>query len=66
MSSAAGRRSLNLSATVKMAVADAEVEISQEPAGEVRLGAPDLEHAKTGVLNGLTSASGQRICDHAI
>jgi hypothetical protein len=27
---------------------------------------PDLEHAKTAVLNSLTSASGQRTYDHAI
>jgi hypothetical protein len=30
------------------------------------LALPDLEHAKTAVLNSLTSASGQRTCDHAI
>jgi integrase len=30
------------------------------------LALPDLEHAKTAVLNGLTSASGQRTYDHAI
>jgi integrase len=30
------------------------------------LALPDLEHAKTGVLNSLTSASGQRTYDHAI
>jgi hypothetical protein len=30
------------------------------------LGLPDLEHAKTAVLNSLTSASGQRTYDHAI
>src|SRR6184192_1125030 len=30
------------------------------------LAPPDLEHAKTAVLNSLTSASGQRTYDHAI
>jgi|HubBroStandDraft_6_1064221.scaffolds.fasta_scaffold1689235_2 hypothetical protein len=30
------------------------------------LALPDLEHAKTSVLNSLTSASGQRTYDHAI
>jgi hypothetical protein len=30
------------------------------------LALPDLEHAKMAVLNGLTSASGQRTYDHAI
>ena len=30
------------------------------------LAVPDLEHAKTAVLNSLTSASGQRTYDHAI
>jgi hypothetical protein len=30
------------------------------------LALPDLEHAKTAVLNSLTSASGQRTFDHAI
>jgi hypothetical protein len=30
------------------------------------LALPDLEHAKTAVLNTLTSASGQRTYDHAI
>jgi hypothetical protein len=30
------------------------------------LALPDLEHAKTAVLNSLTSANGQRTYDHAI
>ena len=30
------------------------------------LALPDLEHAKTAVLNSLTSTSGQRTYDHAI
>jgi hypothetical protein len=30
------------------------------------LALPDLQHAKTAVLNSLTSASGQRTYDHAI
>lgn len=51
---------VKLSATVKEAVADAEVEISQEEDSEVRLARPDLEQTKTAVLNSLTSASGQR------
>jgi hypothetical protein len=53
--------------TVKEAVADAEAEISQEEIAQGRaLALPDLEHAKTAVLNSLTSASGQRTYDHAI
>jgi hypothetical protein len=32
----------------------------------VLLALPDLEHAKTAVLNSLTSASGQRTYEHAI
>jgi hypothetical protein len=30
------------------------------------LALPDLEHAKTAVLNSLTSASGQRTYEHAV
>jgi hypothetical protein len=30
------------------------------------LALPDLEHAKTAVLNGLSSATGQRTYEHAI
>ena len=30
------------------------------------LALPDLEQAKTAVLNSLTSANGQRTCEHAI
>jgi integrase len=37
----------------------------KKPAKRV-LALPDLEHAKTAVLNSLTSASGQRTYDHAI
>src|ERR1700674_4872243 len=48
---------MKLSATVKEAVADVQVEISQEEGAE---------HAKTAVLNSLTSVSGQRTYDHAI
>jgi hypothetical protein len=44
---------MNLSATAKEAVADAEGEISQEEATERVLALPDLEHAKTAVLNTL-------------
>src|ERR1700756_4004602 len=36
----------------------------QPPKRVLRL--PDLEHAKTAVLNSLTSVSGQRTYDHAI
>jgi hypothetical protein len=60
------KASMNLSATVKEAVADAEAEISKEEVAKRVLGLPDLEHAKTAVLNSLTSASGQRTYDHAI
>jgi integrase len=57
---------MKLSATAKEAVADVQVEISQEEAAKRVLALPDLEHAKTAVLNTLTSASGQRTYDHAI
>jgi hypothetical protein len=57
---------MKLSATVKEAVADAEAEISQEEVAQRVLALPDLEHAKTAVLNSLTSSSGQRTYDHAI
>ena len=57
---------MNLSATVKEAVADVQVEISQEESPKRVLALPDLEHAKTAVLNSLTSANGQRTYDHAI
>jgi len=39
---------------------------SRKKAPKRVLALPDLEHAKTAVLNSLTSASGQRIYDHAI
>jgi integrase len=51
---------------VKEAVADAEVEISQEEDAEARPGAPGPRTAKTAVVDSLTSASGQRTYDHAI
>jgi integrase len=57
---------VKLSATVKEAVADANVEISQEEVAEAVLALPDLEQAKAAVLNSLTSSSGQRTYDHAI
>ena len=38
----------------------------QKKAPKCVLALPDLEHAKTAVLNSLTSASGQRTYDHAI
>ena len=50
---------------MKEAVADAEVEISHEEPAKRVLALPNLEHAKTAVLNSLTSASGQRTYDHA-
>jgi integrase len=57
---------MKLSTTAKEAVADVQVEISQEGPPKRALALPDLEHAKTAVLNSLTSASGQRTYDHAI
>ena len=57
---------MKLSPTVKEAVADGSVEISQKKAPKRVLALPDLEHAKTAVLNSLTSASGQRTYEHAI
>jgi integrase len=59
-------RWLKLSATLKEAVADAEAEIRKKKSPKRVLALPDLEHAKTAVLNSLTSASGQRTYDHAI
>jgi integrase len=47
------------------AVADAEAESRRKKAPTRVLTLPDLEHAKTAVLNSLTSASGQRTYDHA-
>jgi len=58
---------MKLSATVKEAVADVQVEISQEEGAEARLGASRTSNMpKTAVLNSLTSVSGQRTYDHAI
>src|ERR1700687_2322049 len=57
---------MKLSATVEEAVADVQVEVSQEEGPKRVLALPDLEHAKTAVLNSLTSVSGQRTYDHAI
>ena len=51
---------------MKEAVADAEVEISQEEVAEAGAGPPDLEQLTTAVLNSLTSASGHRTYEHAI
>jgi integrase len=51
---------------VKEAVADADVETHKTKPPKRVLALPDLEHAKTAVLNSLTSASGQRTYDHAI
>jgi hypothetical protein len=39
---------------------------SRKKAPQRVLALPDLEHAKTAVLNSLTSVSGQRTYDHAI
>jgi hypothetical protein len=57
---------VKLSATVKEAVADARVEIPEKKLPKRILALPDLEHAKTALLNSLTSRSGQRTYDHAI
>jgi hypothetical protein len=57
---------LMLSPTVTEAVADAQQETRQEAAPTRVLALPDLEHAKTAVLNSLTSTSGQRTYEHAI
>jgi hypothetical protein len=57
---------VKLSATVKQAVADAKVESRNRKPTKRVLALPDLEHAKTPVLNSLTSASGQRTYEHAI
>jgi hypothetical protein len=57
---------MKLSATVKEAVADVQIESWQEKTPKRVLALSDLEHAKTAVLNSLTSASGQRTYDHAI
>ena len=38
----------------------------KEKAPKRVLALPDLEHAKTAVLNSLTSASGQRTYEHAV
>jgi hypothetical protein len=51
---------------VKEAVADAEAEMRKKKSPKRVLALPDLEHAKTAVLNSLTSASGQRTYDPAI
>ena len=57
---------MKLSATVKEAVADYKSKSRKKKAPKRVLALPDLEHAKTAVLNSLTSASGQRTYDHAI
>ena len=54
-----------MKATVEEAVAN--VESSKKKKGPKRvLALPDLEQAKSAVLNTLTSNSGQRTYDHAI
>ena len=57
---------MKLSATVKEAVADATVKSRKKRQPKRVLTLPDLEQAKTAVLNSLTSASGRRTYDHAI
>jgi len=57
---------MKLSATAKEAVADAQVEMSQEEATEAGAGAARPRTPKTAVLNSLTSPSGQRTYEHAI
>src|SRR5713101_6672721 len=51
---------------LKEAVADATLQNTSQEIAQRILALPDLEHAKTAVLNSLTSASGQRTYDHAI
>ena len=57
---------MKLSATAKEAVANGQAKSRKKKAPKRVLALPDLEHAKTAVLNSLTSASGQRTYDHAI
>src|SRR5918994_660882 len=59
-------RSTNLSATVKETVVMPKSQSRKKRSPRRVLALPDLEHAKTAVLNSLTSASGQRTYDHAI
>jgi hypothetical protein len=63
-----GTTSVELAGDGQEAVADAHIqtEVSCEEAAVAVLALPDLEQAKAAVLNRLTSASGQRTCDHAI
>jgi hypothetical protein len=57
---------VKLSATDQEAVVDAEVKTPEEKVPRRVLALPDLEHAKTAVVNSLTSTSGQRTYEHAI
>ena len=57
---------MKLSATVKEAVADAKSKSRKKKPPKRTLALPDLEYAKTAVLNSLTSASGQRTYEQAI
>ena len=56
---------MKLSATVKEAVADAEADSRRKKTPKRVLALPDLEHAKTAMLDSLT-ASGQCTDDHTI
>jgi hypothetical protein len=54
------------SATVKEAVAEAEVKVPEEETAQTNPGVARFEQAKGAVLNSLTSTSGQRTYDQAI
>jgi integrase len=58
--------SLKLSATVKEPSPMPKSNNRKKKSPKRVLALPDLEHAKTAVLNSLTSASGQRTYEHAI
>jgi hypothetical protein len=58
--------SMKLSATRRRPSPMAKPKSRKERAPKRVLALPDLEHAKTAVLNSLTSSSGQRTYDHAI
>jgi hypothetical protein len=59
-------RSMKLSATGRRPSPMPKSKSRKKKAPKRVLALPDLEHAKTAVLNGLTSASGQRTYEHAI
>jgi integrase len=57
---------MKLSATAKRPLPMSKSKSRKKRAPKRVLALPDLEHAKTAVLNSLTPASGQRTYDHAI